>query len=139
MGYVGEFQLKNIDELKENAATSAKVNGVQNHKKHDISCKDNTTNCDSFASDIDDLQQRVQRAADALNDLEPWQAEKLAARVLKAAGSPLPAFLGGMDDARHWASFATTTEIECHAAACLEAMPAHRQAEFAIFVGGIAA
>jgi hypothetical protein len=47
-----------------------------------------------------DLQARVQRAGDALSDLEPWQAELVAAKLLKPAGSPLPPFLGGMDEAR---------------------------------------
>jgi hypothetical protein len=83
-----------------------------------------------------DLQARVQRAGDALSDLEPCQAELVAAKVLSAAGSPLPPFLGGMDEARWWASIATPTEIECFGAACFEVMDPARLTNFLSFVQG---
>jgi hypothetical protein len=86
-----------------------------------------------------DLQARVQRAGDALSDLEPWQAELVAAKVLRPAGSPLPAFLGGMDEARFWAGIATPTEIECFGAACFEVMDTARLPDFLSFVQGRAA
>ena len=83
-----------------------------------------------------DLATRVQRADDARSDLEPWQAELVAAKVLKPAGSPLPAFLGGMDESRFWASIATPTEIECYGAACFEMMDLARLPDFLSFVQG---
>ena len=83
-----------------------------------------------------DLQSRVQRAGDALSDLEPWQAELVAAKVLKPVGSPLPPFLGGMDEARWWASIATPTEIECFGAACFEMMDLARLPNFLSFMQG---
>jgi hypothetical protein len=83
-----------------------------------------------------DLERRVQIAGDALCDLEPWQAEMVAAKVLQAAGSPLPAFLGGMDEARFWASIATPSEIECYGAACFEMMDSSRLQDFLGYVQG---
>ncbi len=136
------------DLTKENAAADGPRNGVKSHKKHDISCEHSTPKRDAFASEFpqlaasygDDLLERVQRALDALHDLEPWQAEKVAASVLGAVDAPLPSFLGGMDDARFWASLATPSEIESYGAACFEAMdPARRPAFFGFVQGGMAA
>jgi hypothetical protein len=129
---------------KENAANLAGPNGAKLNKKQHISCDEDTPSWLSFASEFpklasvygDDLQERVQRAFDALSDLDPWQAEKVAAKVLSAAGSPLPSFLGGMDDARFWASLASPSEAEAYGAACFEVMDSARLPDFLSFMQG---
>lgn len=142
MGYASEFQLSEGSQAKENAAADGPRNGAKLDKKRDISCGDDTPKLGCPASKLltdrygDDLQDRVQHALDALADLEPWQAEKVAASVLGAADAPLPSFLGGMDDARFWASLATPKELDAYAAACFEVMPAYRQMAFASFASG---
>ncbi len=55
---------------------------------------------------------------------------QVAATVLDCAGDPLPPFLGGMEDARHWASCATENELKAYALACYEAMPPRDKAAF---------
>jgi hypothetical protein len=124
---------------KENAASSAKNTGVKDLGKRDVSPVISGPKSEIAASHIADLMARVQLAGDALSDLEPWQAEMVAAKVLGAAGSPLPEFLGGMADARLLASLAGQAEVEAYAAATFEAMPAHRQAAFAVFIRRVAA
>ena len=78
-----------------------------------------------------DLQSRVQRAGDALSDLEPWRGQGA-----ETCGFALAPFLGGMDEARWWASIATPTEIECFGAACFEMMDLARLPNFLSFVQG---
>jgi hypothetical protein len=124
---------------KENAASSAKDSGVKDLGKRDVSPLVDSPKSEIAASHIADLMARVQLAGDALSDLEPWQAEMVAAKVLGAAGSPLPSFLGGMDDARFWASLATPIEVEAYGAACFEVMDLARLPDFLSFVQGRAA
>lgn len=57
----------------------------------------------------------------------PMQA---AATALGCAGAPLPPFLGGMEDARSWSSWATESELKAYALACYEALPIREQAAF---------
>ena len=45
-------------------------------------------------------------------------------------GDPLPPFLGGMDDARFWASYATRQELNAFSLACFEAMAPQDHAAF---------
>jgi len=75
----------------------------------------------------------VERAAltfALLKSLDLETAGETAAAALKHAGAPLPAFLGGMDDARSWASWASETELKAYALASFEAMPPKAQAAF---------
>jgi hypothetical protein len=57
-------------------------------------------------------------------------AMQAAATVLGATGDPLPPFLGGMEDARHWANRASDAERKAYALACYEAMTPRDQAAF---------
>lgn len=45
-------------------------------------------------------------------------------------GDPSPSFLGGIEDARAWASTATRTELKAYTLACFEALPPADQAAF---------
>lgn len=74
--------------------------------------------------------ERAALAYASLKSLSPEHAELTAATVMGAADSPLPAFLGGMGEARHWASFASRSELKTHALAAFEAMNATDQAAF---------
>ena len=69
-------------------------------------------------------------AAAALGALPEGRAFQVAASILGASGDPLPPFLGGMDDARFWASLATQQELKAYALAAYEAMGARDQAAF---------
>ncbi|UWR34477.1 hypothetical protein K3759_05135 [Sulfitobacter sp. W027] len=77
-----------------------------------------------------DATERASLAWAALMALKPEHVELTAAAVLKAAGSPLPAFLGGLDEARFWASCATRSELKAYALAAHDAMSAQDQAAF---------
>ena len=66
----------------------------------------------------------------ALTALDPNIRHDTAKAALRAAGAPLPAFLGGMDDARWWASVASSAELKSHALAAFEAMSPSDQAAF---------
>jgi hypothetical protein len=66
----------------------------------------------------------------ALQALKPSSAELTAAAAIGAAGAPLPSFLGGMDEARFWASYATRAERKAIALAAFEAMTSADQAAF---------
>lgn len=72
-----------------------------------------------------------------LYTLDPAQAEQTAAEILNAAGSPLPPFLGAMDDARHWASLASKTERKAYALAAFEAMEPADQNAFYRHIGEV--
>jgi hypothetical protein len=132
---------------KENPDALAGANGAMTYVDHKDQQLINTPKQPHFASEYpdlasrygDDLEARIITALNALSDLEPWQAEMAAAKVLNAADAPIPPFLGGMDEARFWASIATPSEIDCYAAACFEVMPAARQSAFLGFVQGRAA
>lgn len=74
--------------------------------------------------------ERVMLAFFMLESLPSDNAELAAAAVIGCAGSPLPAFLGGMDDARTWAAWASRNELKSYALAAFEAMSAKDQAAF---------
>lgn len=74
--------------------------------------------------------ERAALAFAALRSLGPEQADAAAAAALGANGAPLPAFLGGMDEARSWASYANRSELKAHALAAFEAMNATDRAAF---------
>ncbi len=75
-------------------------------------------------------------AAAALKSMPLDLATMAAAAVIGAAGDPLPAFLGGMDDARHWASMASRSERKAYALAAYEAMTAKDRAAFSRHITG---
>lgn len=74
--------------------------------------------------------ERASLAFAALNSLDLDQAEMVAAAVIRPIGTPLPAFLGGMDDARWWADHASRSELKAYALAAHDAMNAQDQAAF---------
>lgn len=76
------------------------------------------------------LPERGGLACAFLGSLPEDCAMQAAATVLGATGDPLPPFLGGMEDARHWASWATDAERKAYALACYEAMTPRDQAAF---------
>ncbi len=80
--------------------------------------------------------ERAALAYAALRSLTPEQAELVAATLLGSAGDPLPAFLGGMSDARHWASWAAPRELGAYALSAFEAMKPERQRAFLRHVRG---
>ena len=75
-------------------------------------------------------EERAALAIAALLSLSPVSAASCASEVLRPAGDPLPAFLGGMEDARHWASIATAAELKAYAVAAHDAMSVHDQNAF---------
>lgn len=81
------------------------------------------------ASRLSDTE-RAALAFSALNSLELDHAETTAAASIGSAGAPLPPFLGGMDEARFWASCASRSERKAYALASFEAMSAKDQAAF---------
>lgn len=74
--------------------------------------------------------ERAALAFAALQSLSPELAEMTAAHALGASGSPLPPFLGGMDEARLWAACASRTEHKAFALAAFEALTPSDQAAF---------
>lgn len=74
--------------------------------------------------------ERAMMAYFALTALRPENADLTACTAIGSAGDPLPAFLGGMEDARHWAKWANASELKAYALACFEAMSAKDQAAF---------
>ena len=80
--------------------------------------------------------ERAALAFAALNSLEPDDAERTAAAAIGSAGAPLPPFLGGMDEARFWASYATRAELKAYTLAAFEAMQAKDQAAFLDYAVG---
>ncbi|SEL66549.1 hypothetical protein SAMN05444413_1139 [Roseivivax marinus] len=74
--------------------------------------------------------ERAALAFSALNSLKPDDAELTAAVSIGSAGPPLPSFLGGMEEARLWASYASRCELKAYALASFEAMSAENQAAF---------
>ncbi|MCP3879235.1 MAG: hypothetical protein GY701_12730 [Sulfitobacter sp.] len=77
-----------------------------------------------------DPTERAALAYATLLSLTPKHAEATAAAALKSAGAPLPPFLGGLDEARFWASCASTTELKAYALAAHDAMSAKDQLAF---------
>ena len=74
--------------------------------------------------------ERASLAVAALRSLPDDFALDTSAAALGATSAPLPAFLGGMEDARSWASWASPSELKAYALACFEAMPPKDQAAF---------
>ncbi|MBL4917750.1 hypothetical protein [Szabonella alba] len=74
--------------------------------------------------------ERAMLAFFMLNTLSRDLAEGIARFALNAAGDPLPPFLGGMEDARSWAGWATRDELKAYALASFEAMTPQDQAAF---------
>lgn len=74
------------------------------------------------------LFERTGLSAAALGSLPAPHAFDVARASLGAAGGPLPAFLGGMDDARFWASIATSEELKAYFLASFDAMSPKDQA-----------
>lgn len=81
--------------------------------------------------------ERVSLAFAALNAVDADDAEMTAAAVIGSAGDPLPCFLGGMEDARIWASWASRSELKAYALACFEAMTPKDQAAFFRHIGSV--
>lgn len=76
------------------------------------------------------VPERGRLAFACLQSLHPELATMTAAAALGAQGDPGPAFLGGMDDARSWAAWASRGELKAYALAAFEAMSARDQAAF---------
>ena len=73
--------------------------------------------------------ERAALAFSALNSLDPDHAEMTAVASFGSAGMPPPPFLGGMDEARFWSSYASRSELKAYALAAYEAMsPADQMA-----------
>lgn len=81
--------------------------------------------------------ERASLAFAALRSLRPHHAELTAAASIRSAESPLPPFLGGMDEARLWASYASRSELKVYALACFEAMSGGDQAAFFRHIGEV--
>lgn len=75
-------------------------------------------------------------AAAALRSMPVDLAEMAASAIIGAAGDPLPAFLGGMEDARHWASLASRSERKAYALAAYEAMTVKDRFAFSCHITG---
>ncbi len=86
-----------------------------------------------------DATERAALGFATLNSLDADQARMTAAAALDAAGAPLPAFLGHMDEAQFWASLASPAELEAYCLASFRRMAPARQAAFLRFVQGRAA
>ena len=69
-----------------------------------------------------------------LNSLDTEQARMTAAASIGEAGDPLPPFLGGMEDAVHWAEWASPAELDAYCLAAFQRMAPARQAAFLRFV-----
>lgn len=74
--------------------------------------------------------ERAGMAVAALRSLPDEYALETAAAALGSQCGPLPPFLGGMEDARFWASYATRQELKAYGLACFEAMAPQDQAAF---------
>jgi hypothetical protein len=74
--------------------------------------------------------ERAMMAYFTLTALRPENADLTACTAIGSAGDPLPAFLGGMGHARHWAKWANASELKAYALACFEAMEPRDQAAF---------
>ena len=74
--------------------------------------------------------ERAALAFGALKSLPRSKAEMAADAAIGGAGSPPAPLLGGMEDARSWAGFASRSELKSHALAAYEAMNASDQMAF---------
>lgn len=82
-------------------------------------------------------QERAYAAAVLLATLDLDIVEEIAATAVGAAGDPLPPFLGGMDDARSWALWASRSELKAYSLAAFEAMAPKDQAAFYTHIGTV--
>ncbi|MDK3019633.1 hypothetical protein [Pseudodonghicola flavimaris] len=82
-------------------------------------------------------EERAALAYAVLNSLSPEQAALVAAASMRRASVPLPAFLGGMEDARYWAALASRCELKAYALAAYDAMSAKDQAAFFRHIGEV--
>ncbi|WP_233270629.1 hypothetical protein [Chachezhania sediminis] len=80
------------------------------------------------------VQERVALAFACLKALPGDLIEDTAGAVLGARGYPLPSTLGGMFDARWWASAATRPELKAYAVAAFEAMSREDRRAFLDFL-----
>ena len=76
------------------------------------------------------IVERAGLAVASLRSLPDVLALDTAAAAIGMAGDPLPPFLGGMEDARSWASWASPVELKAYALAAFEAMSAKDKAAF---------
>ncbi len=76
------------------------------------------------------IGQRMALCTSALASLEPDLAEAVAFEALPHAGEPIAPFISDMNEARTWASFASTSEKKAYALAAYEALNASDQAAF---------
>lgn len=76
------------------------------------------------------IEERAALVVAALGSLPYQHAIETVSTVFGAAGDPLPPFLGGMEDARHWAGWASPNELKAYALAAFEAMPPKDKAAF---------
>lgn len=83
------------------------------------------------------VQERAFMVAVLLATLDPESVADIAATAVGAAGDPSPPFLGGMEDARSWASWASPSELKAYALACFEAMTPKDQAAFYSHIGTV--
>jgi hypothetical protein len=74
--------------------------------------------------------ERAALACASLKSLDAAAVETVAAACIRPAETPLPPFLGGMDDARAWASYASRSELKAYALAAFEALSASDQSAF---------
>ena len=74
--------------------------------------------------------ERAALAFSTLNSLKLDHAEMTAAASIGPADIPLPPFLGGMEEARLWASYASRSELKAYTLASFDAMSAADQAAF---------
>ena len=81
--------------------------------------------------------ERAGLAVAALRSLPDDCALDTAATAIGSMGDPLPPFLGGMEDARWWASYSTRQELKAYALACFEAMAPQDQAAFVRHISNI--
>lgn len=82
-------------------------------------------------------EERAALSCASLRSLPEDQALEAVAVIFGAAGAPLPPFLGGMDDARFWASLASVKELKAYALAAFEALPPKERAAFFRFINEI--
>ncbi|WP_133065826.1 hypothetical protein [Mameliella alba] len=75
-------------------------------------------------------EERAALAFASLRSLAPDHAELTARAAIRAAGAPVPAFLGQMNEARSWAAFASRSELKAYAAAAYAALSPKDQAAF---------
>ncbi|WP_306043855.1 hypothetical protein [Mameliella sp. MMSF_3455] len=82
-------------------------------------------------------EERAALAFASLRSLHPDHAELTARAAIRAAGAPVPAFLGQMDEARSWAALASRAELKSYAAAAFDALSAADQTDFFRYISEV--